>query len=177
MNAALPDHVRHFLQSHFTLTLATAAGGTPWAAAVYYASDDDLGLYFISDPDSRHVRDGLATGHVAVAIHGAHQPWSTIAGVQLEGRLERVADADRSRVERLYLARFTDIAWLLRHVDDGSAKVAAKFNASNFYRIVPLRLRLIDNTRGFGKPEEFELGPLTSGWAAVYGPGRGRPGS
>lgn len=158
MMRALPEHVRHFLQSHFTLTLATAAGGLPWAAAVYYVCDDDLNLQFISDPAARHVREGLATGQVAVAIHGAHQPWPTIRGVQIAGRLEQVAGDARAVSERLYLARFTDLGMLLKApAGEGANPVARKFRESMFYRIQPLRVRYIDNTRGFGKPEEYGL--------------------
>lgn len=158
MSGALPDHVRHFLQSHFTLTLATAAGAVPWAAAVYYVCDDDLNLCFISDPDARHVREGLASGQVAAAIHGAHQPWASIRGVQLAGRLEQVADSSRAGIERLYLARFTDVGLLLQApAGDGAGTIARRFRESAFFRIAPVRLRYIDNTRGFGRPEEYEL--------------------
>lgn len=158
MTAAVPDSLRYFIQSHFTLTLATAAGDTPWAAAVYYVCDDDLGLYFISDPGSRHVQEGLKSGRVAVAIHGAHQPWATISGVQLSGTLATVPQEDRARVEALYFARFTDVGMLVRAaVQAGGSRVAEKFKSSVFYRVTPRHVRHIDNTRGFGQPEEFEL--------------------
>ncbi len=158
MGASSPESLRHFIRSHFTLTLATAVGSTPWAAAVYYVSDDALNLYFISDPQSRHVREGLQSGHVAVAIHGAHQPWTTLTGVQMEARIAIVPAQERESVERLFLARFSDVAWAMRHpVGPGGSRVAEKFAASCFYRITPVRARLIDNSRGFGKPEEFDL--------------------
>ena len=154
----VPEHIRHFIQSHFTLTLATTDGDQPWAAALYYVSDVDLNLYFISDPDTRHVREGLRSGTVAVAIHGAHQFWATIRGIQMQGRLEAVAPGDRPRVEALYFARFTDVGMLVRSPADATqARIAEKFRGSNFYHITPLRLRYIDNTRGFGRPEEIDL--------------------
>jgi hypothetical protein len=158
VSRVVPEHIRHFIQSHFTLTLATADGDQPWAAALYYVSDADLNLYFISDPATRHVRDGLRTGKVAVAIHGAHQPWAAIRGIQIQGRLEAIVRTDRPRVEALYLGRFTDVGMLVRTPGDATQfRIAEKFASSDFYRITPLRLRYIDNTRGFGRPEEIDL--------------------
>lgn len=158
MSGTVPEHIRHFIQSHFTLTLATAEGDQPWATALYYVSDADLNLYFVSDPGTRHVREGLRIGAVAVAIQGAHQSWATIRGVQLQGRLEEVAPGDRKRVEALYFARFTDVGMLVRSPADAvQSRIAEKFGSSAFYRVAPQRLRYIDNARGFGKPEEIDL--------------------
>ncbi len=158
MSSPVPEHIRHFIQSHFTLTLATAEGDQPWAAALYYVSDADLNLYFISDPGTRHVRQGLRSGAVAVAIHGAHQPWATIRGIQIQGRLEVIAPGDRNRVEAVYFARFSDVGMLIRTPAGATqARIAEKFGSSIFYRITPQRLRYIDNARGFGKPEELDL--------------------
>lgn len=158
MSGVIPETIRHFIQSHFTLTLATANGDQPWAAALYYVSDGDQNLYFISDPAARHVRDGLRTGSVAVAIHGAHQPWATIRGIQMEARLEAIAPADREQVEKLYFARFTDVGMIVRAPGDATqSRIAEKFHSSSFYRVIPGRIRYIDNARGFGKPEEIDL--------------------
>jgi uncharacterized protein YhbP (UPF0306 family) len=158
MSGLVPEHTRHFIQAHFTLSLATADGDQPWVAALYYVSDGDMNLYFISDPDTRHVREGLRTGTVAVAIHGAHQPWATIRGIQMQGRLEAIAPGERERVAALYFARFTDVGMLVRSPADATqSRIAEKFGSSVFYRVTPLRLRYIDNTRGFGKPEEIGL--------------------
>ncbi len=158
MSGLVPEHIRHFIQAHFTLTLATADGDRPWAAALYYVSDGDMNLYFISDPETRHVREGLRSGTVAVVIHGAHQPWATIRGIQMQARVAALAPGDRARVEALYFARFTDVGMLvLAPAGAIESRIAAKFGSSVFYRITPLQLRYIDNTRGFGKPVEIDL--------------------
>ena len=158
MSHRVPEGIRHFIQSHFTLTLATADGDQPWAAALYYVSDGALNLYFTSDPESRHVREGLGTGRVAVAIHGAHQPWGTIRGIQMQGRLAAIAPGDRESVEAIYFARFTDVSFMIRSPADAmQMRIAEKFGSSVFYRVTPLRLRYIDNRCGFGKPEEIDL--------------------
>jgi nitroimidazol reductase NimA-like FMN-containing flavoprotein (pyridoxamine 5'-phosphate oxidase superfamily) len=57
---SMPDELKrqvlNYLQSHNTMTLATSAGDVPWAATVFYASDD-LRLYFFAAPDSRHCQN------------------------------------------------------------------------------------------------------------------------
>lgn len=158
MTDPVPARIRDFIQSHFTLTLATAADDLPWAAGLYYVADEDLNLYFISDPGTRHVRDALRSGCVAVTIHDADLPWTEIRGVQMEARLEPVAAAERAGVERRYLERFPDVATIIRSPADATqSRIAEKFRGSAFYRIIPGRLRYIDNTRGFGKPEQIEV--------------------
>jgi nitroimidazol reductase NimA-like FMN-containing flavoprotein (pyridoxamine 5'-phosphate oxidase superfamily) len=53
MSEQLRQQILDYLQSHNTMTLATSAGDLPWAATVFYASDD-LQLYFFSSPEARH---------------------------------------------------------------------------------------------------------------------------
>ncbi len=54
-SADLKSRLQAFLAQHNTMTLATVdAAGAPHAAAVFYAADDALNLYFLSSPNSRH---------------------------------------------------------------------------------------------------------------------------
>ncbi len=67
----MADHLRaqvlDYLKSHNTMTLATCAGDLPWAATVFFASDD-LRLYFFSAPESRHCQNLAANARVAVTV-------------------------------------------------------------------------------------------------------------
>ena len=73
-----------YIQAHNTMTLATCAGDYPWAATVFYASDE-LRLYFFSAPDSRHCQNLAANSRVAVTIQEDYHDWRKIKGIQLEG--------------------------------------------------------------------------------------------
>jgi uncharacterized protein YhbP (UPF0306 family) len=158
MPVGVPDTVRAYLAAHYTMTLATSLDGRPWAAAVFYACDGDLRLYFVSDPKTRHATEGTANPAVAVAIHAHDQSWQSIRGVQIEGRLAVVAPEDRSRVEGLYVARFPVIGRMVRAAtSDAERLVGQRLLAATFYAVTPLRLRFIDNTRGFGHRDEFVL--------------------
>jgi uncharacterized protein YhbP (UPF0306 family) len=72
------------LETHNTATLATSGADGPWAAAVFFASDADLNLYFVSDPRTRHARDLAVCPEVAAAIHADCSAWA-------KGRRERWA--------------------------------------------------------------------------------------
>ena len=53
MPTDLKQQILDYLHSHNTMTLATTQGDLPWAATVFFASED-FRLYFFSAPDSRH---------------------------------------------------------------------------------------------------------------------------
>ena len=71
------------------MTLATCAGDAPWAATVFFASDD-LQLYFFSSPDSRHCQNLALNPKVAVTIQEDYHDWRKIKGIQLEGQVALV---------------------------------------------------------------------------------------
>jgi uncharacterized protein YhbP (UPF0306 family) len=160
MAASVPDHVRRYLAEHSTLTLATTNDGRPWAAAVFYVSDDRLRLYFASDPKTRHGREGTINPNVAVTVHEHDQAWHAIRGIQIEGRLEIVSREDRGTVEELYFTRFPVVGRLVRAATtDAERLVGQRFATATLYAVAPGRLRFIDNTRGFGHKEEFLIDP------------------
>jgi uncharacterized protein YhbP (UPF0306 family) len=158
MPPALPDAVRDYVRTHYTMTLATTRQDRPWAATVFYAADDDLRLYFVSDPKTRHATEGEANPNVAVTIYEHDQDWSSIRGIQIEGRLDVVAREARDAVEARYVARFPVIGRLLRAATSEAERlVGRRFAAATFYVVRPGRLRFIDNTRGFGHKDEYVI--------------------
>ncbi len=140
-----------------SLTLATGGPAGPWAAGLYFANDD-LTLYFLSDPGSRHCRDIAADPRVAAAIHDDPEDWRVIRGIQLEGRAQAVAGgADLVRAWEVYLAKFP----FVRQFRVGDAlEILGRAVCARFYRIVPSRVLYLDNRKGFGHREEL---PLTTG--------------
>jgi uncharacterized protein YhbP (UPF0306 family) len=158
VSAALRERILEFAHSHQVLSLSTCSAEGPWAAALFYVADADLGLYFLSDPATRHCRDIASDPRVAITINRSHSDWSEIRGLQIAGRAAAVAAQHRDAVERSYLDRFPDIRALVSEPRAPHAHaVAQRFASSRFYRITAQRIRLIDNTRGFGHREELEL--------------------
>lgn len=149
-HANLRTRIERFLGTHHVMTLATASYNGPWAAAVFYASDR-LDLYFVSWHGSRHCADFETGSTVAAAIHGECRDWRRVKGVQLEGLAKRLSGKERARAQRLYGSKFPRLA------DPQAAppQVASALRKSHWYRLVPKRLRFIDNSRGLGHREEL----------------------
>ena len=131
-----------------TLTLATCgADGCPHAAPVYFAADDQLRLYFFSDPLSQHSLDLERDPRAAAAIYPECQGWQDIRGLQLKGEARQVPPgADWQAVWALYAAKFPFVHEL---------KEAVGRNA--LYVFIQHWARLVDNRRGFGFKQEWEL--------------------
>lgn len=158
MTDLIRDAVRRMLAAHHTATLATAGEEGPWAAAVFYASDESLSLYFVSDPGTRHGRDLARDPRVAAAVNQDCGSWAEVRGLQIEGRVDVLEGAARERALDCYLARFAEIGRLIKApAGTAEAAIAERWRSAALYRLRPHRIRVIDNARGFGHEEELVL--------------------
>lgn len=158
MTVAARDDIRRMLECHNTLTLATVREGLPWAATVFYASDERLNLYFVSDQRTRHAQDMVTDSRVALAIDADVDNWNEVRGLQIEGRAVPVEGAERDRALALYLAKFPSVRGLFeapRSADEET--IAERLRTAAFWRVMPRLIRLIDNGRGFGFRVELRL--------------------
>jgi len=151
MDAGLRPRIEAFLQAHHVMSLATAGPDGPWSAAVFYASDG-LTLYFLSAPASRHGRDIEAGGRAAATIHNEVGDWREIRGLQLEGTAARLSGSDRAAA----MARYGEKFPLTAQLSSAPAEIAAAMARVEWYRLSPRRVRLVDNTLGFGHREELD---------------------
>jgi uncharacterized protein YhbP (UPF0306 family) len=138
-----------FLREHKVLTLAVVDGdGSPYAAALFYAVDEDLRFYVVTDLATHHGQAMLANGTVAGAIQPDRQQWHEITGIQFRGRCWQLTGADRARAWEIYTARFP----FLLH---GNVTLTAELAKTAMWCIEPEWMRLIDNRLGFGHKEEW----------------------
>jgi len=129
-----------------TMTLATSSGGgEPHAAAVYFAADEELRLYFFSDPESQHGQDLVRDQRAAVSCYPQTQDWQDIRGVQMRGRVKGVqSESEWESGWGVYTAKFPFVRELKAIVAQNS-----------LYVFVPDWVRLVDNTQGFGFKQEW----------------------
>lgn len=146
----LRERIEAFLGAHHVMTLATTGPAGPWAAAVFYASDG-LALYFVSAPTSRHSLDIEAGGTAAATIHAECRDWREIRGIQLEGAASRLDGAARAEAALCYGRKFP----LVANLASAPVEIAIALARVEWYQVTPRRIRLIDNTRGFGHREEL----------------------
>ncbi len=150
--------VRELLERHGTVTLATTHEGHAWAATVFYASDADLNLYFVSDLKTRHGRDMHHDARVSAAINRDVSTWNEVIGLQLEGRAVVLEGEARLKALDIYLAKFTDVQRLFDRPKDAHEKIIAdRLQRAPFWRLTPSWVRLIDSTHGFGWKWETTL--------------------
>jgi uncharacterized protein YhbP (UPF0306 family) len=149
----LPPPVSEYLARHHVMTIATHGDAGPWAAAVFYVHDGE-GLVFLSSPGSRHCRNLAEDPRSAATIQDDCEEWSAIQGIQLEGRVAEL----QGEAESLGRARYAQRFPVARGLDSAAAPIVKALAKVRWYRLVPERLRFIDNSRGFGHREEFALG-------------------
>ena len=169
----LRETVLKYLEEHYTMTVATAQGGTPWAASVFYANDG-FTLYFLSDPQSRHSEDIGKNSLVAVTVNEDYHDWRKIKGIQMEGKAELVDTEDEiARATMAYVTRYPFTALYLKLMSTPLPKVvkyldkflsrlpsAPGFTTAikhRFYQVLPEKIRFIDNEKSFGHHQEFTL--------------------
>jgi uncharacterized protein YhbP (UPF0306 family) len=147
---SLKSLICNYLERHTTLSLATCKNSQPWATDLFYASDDNCRLYFVSSGKTRHCQHIAANPHVSVSISGDVSGWEEIKGLQLDGVAVVVPDSERDRVAETYLAKFPALKKLHK-----ASKILSSFFESSFYQITPKWIRLIDNSKGFGHKDEM----------------------
>jgi len=152
--------VREILTGHSTITLATVHEGHSWAAAVFYASDADLNLYFVSDLKTRHGRDLHHDARVTGAVNHDVTTWGEVIGLQIEGRAVVLEGETRLKALEVYLEKFTDVQRLFDKPRDANERVIAeRLQRAPFWRLTPSWIRLIDSNKGFGWKWETTVAP------------------
>lgn len=153
----LRRRIRQMLEAHSTLTLATAGSGEgPWAATVFYASDESLALYFVSDGRTRHGRDLTVRPRAFAAINADVASWDDVRGLQLEGSTSILTGSEREAALACYLDKFADVRRLFEAPrDEHEQVIGARLRGANFYALAPAWIRLIDNREGFGWKREL----------------------
>ena len=104
--------------------------------------------------------DATPDAHIAAEIHAPYRDWQSILGIQMRGPVARVTAEHRAQVERLYYARYPEIQALVEApTNDDERKIAHAFHTSDFFRLSPTFIRLVDNSAGFGTRAELHLLP------------------
>jgi uncharacterized protein YhbP (UPF0306 family) len=148
------------LRRYNTATLATSGDDGPWAATVFYACDDQLSLYFVSAPGTRHARHLAANPGVALSIYTDCSNWADISGLQLTGEAVLLSGAERDAGLQRYLDGLPAIGSLVTSPRTADERlVGERLAGAGVYRFAPRWLRIIDNSRGFGFKQELELRP------------------
>ena len=89
------EQIINFLKTQKLMVVATS-GDFPWIANVYFTFDDNLNIYFFSDPNTLHCRQIAQNSTVAVSIVDSHQDVSQLKrGLQISGIAEQISDMEK----------------------------------------------------------------------------------
>jgi len=132
--------VLDYLQKYRLMVIATY-GSFPWIASVYYSYDNNLNLYFLSSPDTLHVKQIKMNEKVAVAIVDSHQKVTDLKkGLQISGIAEEINGANKIK-HALRLWKDTLNIVNPNYSYEGMMKKLIK---GRMFKITPHKIKLFD---------------------------------
>jgi len=143
----LRDSITHLLSVNLLCDIATVNDdGTPHISTAFFAYDDQLILYFLSDPDSIHAKNIARSPKVAVAIYDGRQIWGGAhSGLQVFGDCEQLSGALEERARQAYTDRFLlypDFA-----AGTGTQAADVPFAKYVFYGVTPSLVKVLDELK------------------------------
>ncbi len=140
-----------------TMTLATSAGDSAWAAPVYYVYERRM-FYFFSDLESRHIQEGLATRDSSAAIHAPSSEWRDICGIQMSGKIEPVPlGREAASAFGAYLKKYPFCKDFFKPGSVLNLETFIGRFKAKLYKFVPDRVYYQDNRIKFGHRELVKL--------------------
>ncbi|MBI4089175.1 MAG: pyridoxamine 5'-phosphate oxidase family protein [Candidatus Levybacteria bacterium] len=113
-----------------------ANGDFPWIATVYYTFDQDLNLYFLSSPDTLHVKQILQNPKVAIVIADSNQDINkSKSGLQLSGIAQQISGL--SKIKYALKLWKTNLGVVNPKLTDQAVK-------GSMFKITPKRIKLFD---------------------------------
>ncbi len=138
MNLDIEKIVREYIDKSPHMSIATVSGDRPWVCEVHFAYDENLNLYFRSQPFRRHSQEIAANPHVAGNIVRQHALDEYPHAIYFEGDTEMVTDEGIFQEIYGYFKQ-------RQNVDESIIENAKKEDGHRFYRIT------VENWYAFGK--------------------------
>ena len=153
----LNDMAGRLVADQTTITLATATGDEAWAAPVYYVYVKS-GFYFLSSPNSRHIKEGLHSGQASATIYANASTWTEIKGLQMSGCIESVnRKFDAIQVLREYLKKYPFTRDFFKTDVSPDLNMLTKRFGVRLYRFIPALIYYLDNRIQFAYRAEVQL--------------------
>ena len=152
----LLENVKSFLTFNNTVSFASFDEKEVSAASVFYVSDIDLKIYFLSFDKTLHSQHIFQNKNIAATINKDVEDWTDIKGLQIKGHAEKLDDHQREEILNQYKEKFKYINQILdAPKNSNEQKIAQQFQAISVFIFTPNSFRLIDNSLGFGKKMEL----------------------
>lgn len=138
------------IQETQTLTLSSIEDdGSCRATPLFYWASDTFEFYCLSSGSSQHTINLKRDDRVSGALYPSVTNWKEIRGLQFKGRADILVGSERRQALNQYKKRFPFVVDLINLI-----------HKSELIRIHPVWIRLVDNRRGFGNHQEWQLGEM-----------------
>src|SRR6185295_12930103 len=104
MSHDIKSLIKEVLEKGYLMSLGTHDEGGVWVSDVIFIHDDDLNLYWMSDPDVRHSKAVLQNPKIAGTIT-ANLPKEDNLGIQFHGVAEKIEGARHDLAKKHYAKR------------------------------------------------------------------------
>lgn len=145
------DRFLSLISNARVMTLGTGGAHGPWTAPVYYIYQG-RGFYFFSNPNSRHILDGMG-GLCSTSIYRDADNPSDLQGVQMSGRIRLcLRSAEELKAVLAYVRQYR-ISVIGK---DALAFFRDRFHA-RFYCFEPEKIYYMENLESFGQRDVIEI--------------------
>lgn len=138
MKKDIKQLIKEVLDKGYLMSLATIDDKGVWVADLIYVYDNNLNIYWMSDPDVRHSQAILNNGNVAGTITISSQGEDNL-GIQFSGKAEKVKESRHDLAVKHYSKRKKPIP---KETDD-------VLQGDSWYVLIPKKIELI-NEKLFG---------------------------
>lgn len=134
----ISELIKKDLQVGRVLQVATAKNNQPWICTVFYVSDDNYAVYWVSEDTRRHSQELAGSPKAAAAVCLKGRPEDPPVGLQMEGLVSIVDDADQKKlVLDLFMQRNGS-------TQDWVDKVLASDGGRKIYKLQPSFFAIFD---------------------------------
>ena len=136
--------ILEYLEKNRRMTLATASENIPWAATVMFAYDTNLNFYFISNPETRKIKNLEANPQISCAINEFKNKAGSTMGIQIGGMAEQLDKTKHKKELEIFRKRFD---WADDYLHD-----------HELFKIKPSKIIYLDDEKfGPGGKQELNL--------------------
>lgn len=140
------EKARKILEENYYLTLATCLGGDPWIAPLWYAVDERLVFYFISEYTSIHASHIKQNLNVAFSIYNSQEKPEDVNGLQIKGKAYELGLGEIPHALTAIFKKSGAELFKLRFKDWSNPRTYADLTKFRIYKLVPEHFYILDTT-------------------------------
>ncbi|MEK7559061.1 MAG: pyridoxamine 5'-phosphate oxidase family protein [Patescibacteria group bacterium] len=144
--------IEKYLKEAKLMQLSTSVDNQPWTCSVWFASDENLNIYWFSSTTRRHSKEVIKNPKVSAVIVMPQTPKDDPRGLQLEGDAKLLTDGqDIKKARSFYEGRIFPKKIIDKFI-------SSKESPHRFYKIKPRAFVLFDLVNFPNKPrQEYAL--------------------